>query len=316
MPRTTSRVVVVGSLNVDYIATVEQLPNPGQTVPAVGLLKRFGGKGANQALAAARQGACVSIVGCLGTDDDGAAYVNRLQAEGIATSGLSRTAKALTGTALIAVDRTGENLIIVGAGANGELRPSALRTNSELIASAAIVLVQLEIPLATVVETIRLANHRNVPVVLNPSPLHKDFPWSKCRIETVIANAGEAEIIFGLETRQWPKRVAAWRNKLKQLGVGELIITRGSKPTLCLNARACFEIPTLRVKPLDTVGAGDAFAGTFAARRAEGADLLTAVRLANCAGALATLKRGAQESIPSRTATERAERNLEASIPF
>ena len=118
------KVVVVGSLNVDYIAAVKRLPAPGETVAATGLVRQFGGKGANQAVAAARRGTRVSVVGCVGADDEGRAYCHRLRAEGIDASGVASTLKALTGTALIAVDQAAENIIVVAAGANGELAPS------------------------------------------------------------------------------------------------------------------------------------------------------------------------------------------------
>ena len=250
------------------------------------------------------------LIGCVGGDDAGEAYRYRLLAERIDVAAISRTRKALTGTALIAVDHLAENLIVVAAGANAQLKPSAIRAHRRLIGTAGIILLQLEIPLETVVETVRVANRMNVPVVLNPSPLRDGFPWGKCTLDTLIANGGEAEAIFGLPVDKLPARVSAWQRALKQRCISRLVITRGSKPTLCLDANACFEMPTLPVKPVDTVGAGDAFAGTFAARRAEGMDLARAVRFANCAGALATLKSGAQEAIPTRAAIERAERRL------
>ena len=210
MTRASPKVVVVGSLNIDYIASVDRLPRPGQTVPASGLLQRFGGKGANQAVAAARQAASVIMIGCVGVDDAGRLYCDRLRSERIDVAGISRTSKALTGTALIAVDHSAENIIVVAAGANGELRPSAIRAHRRLIGAAGIILLQLEIPVPTVVETVRLANRLNVPVVLNPSPLRDGFPWGKGRLDALIANAGEAEAIFGLPVDKLPARVSAW----------------------------------------------------------------------------------------------------------
>ncbi|HWX22738.1 MAG TPA: ribokinase [Candidatus Binatia bacterium] len=310
MPRPIPRVVVVGSLNLDFIATVERLPTAGETVPAMGLLTRFGGKGANQAVAAARQGASVSLLGCVGSDDAGHAYRRRLRTEGINVTGILTSKGTLTGTALIAVARSAENTIVVAAGANGELRPTAIRRHRELIASANLVLLQLEIPMLAVLTAVRIANRANVPVVLNPSPLREDFPWKKCRIDTLISNALEAHAIFGLPVQRLRSNLAAWRNALEQRRIGRLLITRGSKSTLFLTANDFAEVPTLPVKPVDTVGAGDAFAGAFVARLAESGDVLTAMRYANCAGALATLKSGAQEAIPGRTATEKALRKL------
>ena len=310
------KVVVVGSLNMDYIAAVEHLPAAGETVPAAGLVRRFGGKGANQAIAAARQGARVGIIGCVGADDAGRAYRQRLRAESIDVTGITATDRALTGTALIAVDEAAENSIIVAAGANGELKPAAIRTQRQQIASADILLLQLEVPMATVIEAVRVANRANVPVVLNPSPMRDGFPWGKCSLDTLIVNAGEAQAIFGFRPDNLPAGLAKWQRALAQRRIERLIITQGARPTLCLGAAGHLKVPTLAVKPVDTVGAGDAFAGAFAARRAGGADLLSAIRYANCAGALATLKPGAQESIPDKGLTEKAFHRLTLSAPL
>jgi ribokinase len=304
------KVVVVGSLNIDYIATVRRLPRAGETVAATGLVRRFGGKGANQAVAAARQGAKVSMIGCVGKDDAGRAYRQRLRAEGINASGVATTSRALTGTALIAVDRAAENSIIVAAAANGELQPAAIRAQHERIASGDILLLQFEVSMATVIQAVRIANQARVPVVLNPSPLRDGFPWGRCELDTVIANADEAQEIFGLELDNLPVGVALWRDGLAQRRIERLIVTQGARPTLCLSRADYLRVPTLAVRPVDTVGAGDAFAGAFAARRAGGADILGAIRYANCAGALATLKAGAQEAIPSRAGTEKALKRL------
>ncbi len=211
-----------------------------------------------------------------------------------------------TGTALIAFDRHGENTIIVGAGANGELSPAMVRARQGAILSARLLLLQLEVPIPAVIEAIRIANRVDVPVVLNPSPLRKGFPWGKCMLDTVIANSGEAQTIFGLNLRS----ISAWQRKLSEWRIERIIITRGAKPTLCINANGHISVPALPVKPVDTVGAGDAFAGAYAAWRVEGMDELRAIRYANCAGALTTLKPGAQEAIPNRVATERVLRKL------
>jgi ribokinase len=296
-------VIVVGSLNLDYIASVDRLPVPGQTVAASGLLIRFGGKGANQAVAAARQGAAVAMIGCVGADDGGRAYRARLHAESIHAAGVRSVRGAPTGTALIAVDRQAENLIVVAPGANGTLTPAHVRAQRHLLKSARMLLMQLEIPLPAVVETLKIANRARVPVALNFSPLREGFPWGDAELQALLVNGLEAEHIFGLRLENLEKQLPQWRAALKQKRVAQLIITRGRKSTLCVTAQAFLEVPTVKVKPVDTVGAGDAFAGTFVAARAEGEDLGAAILRANCAGALATLKSGAQESIPTRAAT-------------
>jgi ribokinase len=303
------KVVVVGSLNVDYIASVQRLPSPGQTIAASKLIRRFGGKGANQAIAAARQGAKVSLIGCVGDDPDGSDYLNRLKRESINVDGISRVPSERTGTALIAVDEYGENVIIVAAGANGALRPAAILEQKRAIEAAAAILLQFETPLATIVAAVTRANRAGVPVVLNPSPFQPAFPWGRCAINTLIVNAGEANVIFGVSFDR-KGRPAHLRRALDNRRISRLIVTHGAKPTLCFSGDECVEVPTLPVRPVDTVGAGDAFAGTFAARQAEGLDFISAVRLANCAGALTTLKPGAQEATPTRAATQKASRSL------
>jgi ribokinase len=305
-----SDVVVVGSLNLDYIAGVARLPTPGETVSADSLILRFGGKGANQAIAAARQGARVAMIGCVGADSQGAAYLKRLQAERVNTAGIFSTPHALCGAALIAVDRAAENMIVVAPGANVELKSSHVRTQRKLVGNARVVLVQFEIPMSCIIETVKRANLSNVPVVLNPSPFRQGFPWGKGRIDTLIVNAGEAATLFKHSITRITTQLRSWRRALAAKAIVHLVITRGAEPTLCITARDFLEVPGLRVTPVDTVGAGDAFAGAFVAHRAKGADLCNAIRYANVAGALATLKPGAQESIPTLVATERALRKL------
>lgn len=295
------KVAVLGSLNIDLLASVERLPSPGETVPATALLRRFGGKGANQAVAAARQGAAVTMIGCVGNDPDGIAYRRHLQAEHIRVTGILADRNAPTGLAMIAVDRQGENVIVVVSGANAKLSSAMVRAQRNEIASAQVLLVQFEVPLPAVVEGLRIANKAGVPVLLNPSPLRKGFPWGKCKVDSLLVNSLEARSLFGPAGLTGP----AAQRRLEKWQIENLIITRGSHSTICLDSRGHFDVPTLPVKPVDTVGAGDAFAGTYAAARAEGLELPAALRLANCAGALATLKPGAQEAIPTRARTRK-----------
>lgn len=300
MPRNSAAsVVVVGSMNVDLIASVKRLPGAGETVSASGLEKRFGGKGANQALAAARHGAMVTLIGCLGDDPDGRDYRNHLRREGINCSAVN-TVKSGTGSAFIAVDGKGENQIIVIPGANAALTAPSVKMQRSRIEVAKALLVQLEVPLDTVVESIRLANGRSVPVVLNPSPVHPDFPWGEVGIDVLIVNLGEARSIFGANADELADHADAWKERIKAKGVRTLIVTRGEKSTLILTESGLKKVATHKIKPVDTVGAGDTFAGAFTTHLAEGAPLLDCVRWANVAGALATQKPGAQEGIPHR----------------
>lgn len=304
------QVAVVGSLNVDLIAALQRLPAPGETVAANRLHKLFGGKGANQAVAAARSGIRVEFIGALGADADGKAYRTRLKTEGIGTTGIRDVKGSLTGTALIGVDAKAENLIMVAPEANGKLTAADVRQQRRKIEQSGALLLQLEVPLPAVTEAIRIANRAQVPVVLNPSPLNSKFPWGRLALRAVIVNETEAEQIFEHQLTLIGSELGHWRMLLADYRVDWLIITRGAKSTLCLSREHFHALPALNVKPVDTVGAGDAFAGVFTASLAGGASISEAVRLGNCAGALATLKSGAQEAIPAKVAILRARKRL------
>ncbi len=291
--------VVVGSLNVDFIAGVTHLPKPGDTIVANQLTKRFGGKGGNQALSAARHGAQVMIIGCLGDDPDGRDYRNHLRREGVNCSALN-TVRSVTGCAHITVDGKGENQIVVIPGANGTLTGPSIKMQRARIAVAGALLLQLEIPLESAVEAIKIANESKVPVILNPSPVNGDFPWNEVRLDAVLVNDNEAREIFGLTPSAAAQHHDSWKERLTSKRIRHLVITRGAQPTLLISKTAVTEVPAHPVQPVDTVGAGDTFAGVFATQLAEGAELAEAIRWANTAAALSTLKHGAQEGIPYR----------------
>ncbi|HEV7404718.1 MAG TPA: ribokinase [Chthoniobacteraceae bacterium] len=291
-------VAVVGSLNLDLVASVPRLPGPGETVAATRLRKFFGGKGANQAIAAARGGAGVRMIGCLGGDADGALYRARLERFGIDTTGIATAAKSLTGAALIGVAASAENLIMVAPEANARLTPAWVRRQRRHIESAQALLLQCEVPLPGVLAAIRLANAAQVPVVLNPSPLDPAFPWGEVQVDYVIVNESEALAVFRLAPATLDSAPAKWRRKMRALGIGTLVVTRGGAPTRCLTADSVLAVPVPRVKPVDTVGAGDCFAGTFTAALARGEPLAAAILCANTAAALSTLQPGAQPSPP------------------
>lgn len=294
---TPPNVVIIGSLNVDHIALVEHLPAPGETVAATRLDKRLGGKGANQALAAARQGVQATLIGCLGDDPDGRDYRNFLRREGVNCSSLN-TVRGGTGTAFIAVDAQAENQIIVIPGANAALTAPAVRMQRARIAVAKVLLLQLEIPLETAVEAIQIANETNVPVIFNASPIRADFPWGSVKIAVLIVNETEAQNIFAEAATSSDLKV--WKGKIHARGLQHVIITRGAQPTRVISESSLLEVPAHPVTPVDTVGAGDTFAGAFAAHFAEGTAIKEAVRWANAAAALSTLKSGAQEGVPYR----------------
>lgn len=264
------RVVVLGSLNVDLVTRVERHPEPGETLLGEGLRRLAGGKGANQAMAAARAGASVSMVGAVGEDEGGQAYVARLRAAGISASRVEVRRDQPTGTALIAVDERGENTIIVVPGANATLGEEALDAVADLGAGD-VLLVQLEVPLPTVVDTCRAAAARGMRVVLNLAP-YAALPDDVLALaDPVVANESEAAQL--------------------SLEPPSLLVTLGSH-----GARwNSLELPAVTVDDVvDTTGAGDAFCGALAAALVLGADDETALRDALAAGAAACRHEGAQ----------------------
>ena len=273
-------IVVVGSLNVDHTLRVPRIPAPGETLTSSSMLTCFGGKGANQAVAAARAGGRVAMIGCVGVDDFGTRYIEALKAEGIDTSGISRS-EAPTGSAFIAVDEAGENSIIVNPGANHAITPADIEKQAERIRAADALLLQLECPLPVVRRVAEIAREAGVKVILNPSPLSEAFLADRFDVDVLIVNEGEAAKIT-------PDR------DLKQARCAQLIITRGAESTLSITEAGVSEFAPPKVTPVDTVGAGDTFAGAFA--------VSNDIAFANAAGALATLKAGAQPSIPTREA--------------
>jgi len=292
------KIVVVGSLNVDHTLRVPRFPAPGETLAASGAFTCFGGKGANQAIAAARAGGEVALIGCVGDDDFGGRYIEYLRAEGIGTAGIVK-GSAPTGSAFITVDDAGENSIVYHPGANHTLESHHLDAQADVIRAAAILLLQLECPWLAVLRAVEMARTAGVPVILNPSPLTPEFLGDRPLCDTLIVNEHEAVSVVAMtlaELRAYP------RHALVEARCRTLVITRGGEATLVLTEGPILEIAPPKVTPVDTVGAGDAFAGAFAVARASGVPLAEAVRFANAAGALATQAPGAQSSIPNREA--------------
>jgi ribokinase len=300
-----AQVAVVGSLNLDYVTRVEALPKPGETVAAERFAVFRGGKGANQAVAAARQGCEVALFGAVGTDEAGLSYRRDLsEEERIDVEGI-RLAPTETGSAFITVDASGANTIVVAAGANAELRRADIARAAARIERCDVVLGQFETPPAALLEAAHAANRKGGLVIVNPSPYHPAFPWDEIRTDFIVANEIESLELLGFEAA--PATAPEIRERLHELRAGALVVTRGGEETYLFSREpsAFLSVPVLTVLPVDTVGAGDAFVGCFAARLAQGEDLESALRAANCAGALATLGVGAQNPIPDRRQVDR-----------
>lgn len=297
-------VVVVGSLNIDHTFKVSRLPIAGQTVASSGSFSSYGGKGANQAMAALKAGANASLIGCIGDDADGSHYLEYLRAAGINVDSISKVLdKSIpTGSAFIAVNSEGENTIIVNAGANQELKPEHIIYQKNVIANCDALLFQLECPIGTVKRAAEIAKAHNAKIVANPSPWKDDFLSKGIPCDYIVLNELEAASFTGVD----PFDPSLCTNHLlESMGLEAIVVTRGSRPTfLKTKTGEPLEMPPPKVTPIDTVGAGDAFAGAFTMAIAEGTNYQDAIAFANAAGALATQKVGAQKALPERAQIE------------
>lgn len=299
-----SDVLVIGSLNMDLVVQTVSAPRAGETVPGFNFQMVPGGKGANQAVAAARLGGAVSMVGCVGDDPFGHTLRRELQEQGLNVEHVHMAAGYSTGTALIMVDDEGENRIIVVAGANGRLNSSHVYDAEPLFAAARVVVLQFEILLETVEVAMRLARTRNVPIILNPAPAYEvplDFFFGA---HVLVLNETECETITGIEIGEDGEGAEEAADLLRGHGVENVVLTLGAKGALVAGAQGLEHVPGFSVRAVDTTAAGDAFIGSLAASVAQGVRLMDAVRLANAAGALTVTRRGAQPSLPTAREVE------------
>ncbi len=294
-----SGIVVVGSSNTDMIIKVDRLPKPGETVLGGEFSTAPGGKGANQAVAAARAGGRVAFVARVGDDVFGRQAVEGFIADGIETRHILQDADAPSGVALIFVDERGENTIAVASGANARLTPDDIMSARDAIAAADLLVTQLETPLDTVRAAVDLAARHGVHVVLNPAParpLGKDLLQ---HVTVLTPNETEAEALTGIEISDESAALTA-AETLSGIGVGATVITLGSRGAFVFDSGHGELVPGFEVEAVDTTAAGDVFNGALAVALAEGLPLLEAVRFANAAGALAVTRLGAQPSAPTR----------------
>jgi ribokinase len=303
MPSPVGRVVVVGSSNTDMVVKCSRLPRPGETVTGGTFVMVPGGKGANQAVAAARLGAEVIFVARVGADTFGDAAVAGYQKEGICTDYILRDPEAHTGVALIMVDEAGENLIAVASGANHRLSPEDVFRAASAFQGARVVLVQLEIPLPAVEAAVAMGHHYQIPVILNPAPAVPLEESLLARIDILTPNETEAEGLTGIRCEDESSAEKAARLLLAK-GVRHVIVTLGSKGALIVNDQGARLVPAYRVTAVDTTAAGDAFSGALAAGIASGMTIDQAVEFATKAAAISVTRIGAQPSLPTKAEVE------------
>jgi ribokinase len=291
-------VVVLGSLNMDLVVRTRQMPRPGETAPGYGFLTVPGGKGANQAAAAARLGVSVEMLGCVGGDAFGEAILANLRAQGVGVAHIRRDQATPSGIAMIVVDDRGENAIVVAPGANGQVSLADVQAARGLLAEARYLVMQFEIPLPVVREAISLAARLGVRVILNPAPAYRVEPAFLAGVYCLVVNETEVELLTGVAVRGMDGVVQAGQ-ALRALGVPVAIVTLGAQGAYLSCGEGEVHAPARSVRVVDTTAAGDAFIGGLAAALLREMPLPEAVRYATCAGTLATTVLGAQTSLPS-----------------
>lgn len=293
----SGRVCVVGSINVDLVVRTPRLPAPGETILG-GPFDRFpGGKGANQAVAAARCGAMVELVGALGEDEHGRAMRGLLEGEGIGTAGVRTVQGVSTGVALITVEDGGENTIVVAVGANASVDAESVKSCTPAIQVADAVLMQLEVPVEGAAAAAHVAREFSTRIVLNAAPAVAVPPEVMELADVLIVNRIEAAHLCAGDAADAPESLA---QRLVHCGVGTVVLTLGAQGAIILDEETLHVIPAFRVNSIDSVGAGDAFCGAFVTALAEGMEIHDAGRFASAAGALATVTSGAIPSLPAR----------------
>lgn len=295
----SSEIVVVGSLNMDMVVRVERRPARGETVMGSDFFMSPGGKGANQAYASRKLGASVSMVGKLGMDVFAEQLLANLQQVGVDTTCIERSSEHATGIAQISVDAGGDNSIIVAPGTNEWITPEDVRKREPLIKQAKLLIVQLEIPMDTVMEAVSIAKRHQVPILLDPAPVPL-LPLQDellAMVDYMTPNESEISRLTGIEvidTRS--AKVAAV--ELLRKGVKTVFAKLGEKGVVVINANRTFFVEGYKVQAVDTTAAGDAFAGAVGAALVSGQDVWAAAQFANAVGALTVTKAGAQSSMP------------------
>ena len=295
----SGRIVVLGSLNADLVVAVPRLPRPAETVLGDRLRTFPGGKGANQAVAAARLGGSVCMVGRVGQDAFGDLLLQSLAADGVDTAAVDRDPDEPTGVALILVEEGGQNLIAVAPGANARVGPREVERAADHLNAESVLLLELEVPLPVVDSAAVAAHQRGSRVILNAAPATSVLPEGLLRhVDVLVVNEVEAATLFGSSVQSLEDAAAAGRAALEQ-GTGAAIVTLGAAGAVVVQPAGVSPIGAYPVVAVDTTAAGDAFVGALALSLLRGADLVAAARLGAAAGAAAVTRPGAQSSLPT-----------------
>ena len=297
--KTAGNLVVLGSINADHILNLESFPRPGETVTGNQYQMAFGGKGANQAVAAGRSGANIAFIACTGDDDTGERVRKQLASDNIDVEPVSVVAGESTGVALIFVNGEGENVIGIHAGANAALSTQLVANQQQRIASADALLMQLESPLESVQAAAEIAHRNNTTVVLNPAPARELSDELLALVDIITPNETEAEKLTGVRVENDDDAAIA-AQVLHDKGIGTVIITLGSRGVWASENGKGQRVPGFKVQAIDTIAAGDTFNGALMTALLEGTPLSEALRFAHAAAAIAVTRKGAQPSVPWR----------------
>jgi ribokinase len=295
----TGHIVVVGSLNMDLVVRAPRHPQPGETIMGGDFRTFPGGKGANQAVAAARLGAAVQMIGRVGADAFGDALLRTLAQDGVATRHVRRDQEAPTGVALITLNAAGQNSIVVAPGANARVTPQDVVAAEAAFAGAAVLLLQLECPLPAVAQAIEMAKQHGAQVVLNPAPAQPLDVALLAKVDYLLPNQNELALLTGLDD------IRPAVSRLQASGVRRVVVTLGEDGVLVAEDDSEIHIPAHGVIVVDTTAAGDAFAGAFTVALLSGHSTRQAAAWGNAAGALAVTRAGAQPSLPRRGELEK-----------
>ena len=297
--KTAGNLVVLGSINADHILNLESFPAPGETVTGNQYQVAFGGKGANQAVAAGRSGANIAFIACTGDDDTCERVRKQLASDNIDIAPVSVVAGESTGVALIFVNAEGENVIGIHAGANAALTTERVEAQRAIIGGAEALLMQLESPVESVLAAAKIAHENHTTVVLNPAPARVLSDELLALVDIITPNETEAEKLTGIRVENDDDAARAAR-ALHDKGIGTVIITLGSRGVWASVNGEGRRVPGFKVKAIDTIAAGDTFNGALVTSLLEGKKMDDAIRFAHAAAAIAVTRKGAQPSVPWR----------------
>ncbi|CEK18606.1 ribokinase [Chthonomonas calidirosea] len=296
-------ITVVGSANVDMIMQVERFPAPGETVSDGQFSQAFGGKGANQAVAAARAGGRVAFLGCVGADAFGEAILENLRRDGIFTEPVVKSVSEPTGIAMILINKQGENCIAAAPGANNALTSAHIESYAAFLKRSRMVVIQAEIPRIAVEKTFEVLADSETAILFNFAPIRKEAPKLSPRITYLVVNETEAAYLSGVQVGTFREAEQAARI-LRRQGPQNVLLTLGANGVWVETPQGGFHAPALPVQAIDTTAAGDVFCGAFATATTQGQPIHEAVHFACAAAALCVTRLGAQPSIPYRAEVE------------